>query len=156
MWLRKCTQRPFTNKVRDANLNSCYTGWERESCYKRLSFQGLSNKGYLSSRLWDKLSLSLFPSLSLPPSLSSPPPPHSPFELPSLLFLSFPPPSLFSSSFVPPQVNKWHQIETTASVSFYRCKLFHIFIMQVSSPSAFSAFGPFYVPSNLPQRASSL
>lgn len=28
--------------------------------------------------------------------------------------------------------------------------------MQVPSPSAFSAFGPFYVPSNLPQRASSL
>lgn len=25
--------------------------WQRESCYKRLSFQGLSNKGYLSSRL---------------------------------------------------------------------------------------------------------
>lgn len=91
-------------------------------------------------------------SLSLPPQLSSS------LSLSPLFLSFFPPPllPLFSSPFSAPQVSKRRQMKSTAWVSFYRCRVFHIFIMQVPSPSAFSAFGPFYVRLNLPQRASSL
>lgn len=86
-------------------------------------------------------------SLYLSPTSPGPSPPPRPLRH------HFP---LSSSASAPPQVSKGHPMENTAGVSFSRCRLFRIFIMQVPSPQAFSAFGPFYVPSNLSQRASSL